>query len=54
MALSLINFFLKLVKNNIILISPDGGIGRRARLKLVYLGVWVRFPLRVLKQSLTY
>ena len=26
---------------------PDGGIGRRARLKLVYLGVWVRFPLRV-------
>ena len=27
--------------------SPDGGIGRRARLKLVYLGVWVRFPLRV-------
>ena len=31
---------------------PDGGIGRRARLKLVYLGVWVRFPLRVLKKSL--
>lgn len=27
---------------------PDGGIGRRARLKLVFLGVWVRFPLRVL------
>lgn len=27
----------------------DGGIGRRARLKLVYLGVWVRFPLQVLK-----
>ena len=26
----------------------DGGIGRRARLKLVYLGVWVRFPLQVL------
>lgn len=28
---------------------PDGGIGRRARLKLVFLGVWVRFPLRVQK-----
>ena len=31
---------------------PDGGIGRRARLKLVFLGVWVRFPLRVLIKSL--
>ena len=30
---------------------PDGGIGRRARLKLVYLGVWVRFPLRVLTRT---
>ncbi len=28
---------------------PDGGIGRRARLKLVFLGVWVRFPLRAQK-----
>lgn len=25
-------------------LSRGGGIGRRARLKLVYLGVWVRFP----------
>ena len=36
---------------NIIFHCPDGGIGRRARLKLVYLGVWVRFPLRVLNLS---
>ena len=27
----------------------SGGIGRRARLKLVFLGVWVRFPPQVQK-----
>lgn len=45
---------LKSLKVNINLLfafqCPDGGIGRRARLKLVFLGVWVRFPLRVLKK----
>lgn len=31
--------------------SLSGGIGRRARLKLVFFGVWVRFPPQVLKTS---
>ena len=29
-------------------LSLGGGIGRRARLKLVFFGVWVRFPPKVL------
>ena len=29
----------------------SGGIGRRARLKLVFFGVWVRFPPQVQKSS---
>ena len=28
-------------------LSLGGGIGRRARLKLVFFGVWVRFPPKV-------
>src|SRR5690554_6800993 len=31
--------------------SLSGGIGRRARLKLVFFGVWVRFPPQVQKQA---
>lgn len=31
--------------------SLSGGIGRRARLKLVFFGVWVRFPPQVQKRA---
>ncbi len=34
--------------------SLSGGIGRRARLKLVFFGVWVRFPPQVHKTALNH
>ena len=38
---------LKILFNFALRLSLGGGIGRRARLKLVFFGVWVRFPPKV-------